>query len=185
VKKPPDAQPVPARPEGSQPEIVVTYKPAGRETLDAIANELVPLPLPVERESSSPEIIVHETPRGPFTAMVAETERGAESLSAAPVAPVAILPLESRATAASASAVPAARTTPLALEIFEMVTYVVRGTDVARLSSENARRTFVEEHLLSRLPVRTMAEVERVDVTPWTVQGTLVVRVWCRTTTPA
>jgi hypothetical protein len=39
----------------------------------------------------------------------------------------------------------------------------------------------VEENLLKRLPVHSMADVERVDVTPWTVQGTLVVRVWCKT----
>jgi hypothetical protein len=25
-----------------------------------------------------------------------------------------------------------------------------------------------------------MDDIDRVDVTPWTVQGTLVVRVWCR-----
>ena len=66
-----------------------------------------------------------------------------------------------------------------AYEIFEMVTFVVRG-DLARLSSSSARRRFVAERLMHRLPVDTMEEIDRVDVTPWTVHGTVVVRVWCR-----
>ena len=70
------------------------------------------------------------------------------------------------------------------LEIFEMATYVVRGGDVSRLASEALRRDFVEKHLLRRLPVTSMSEVDRVDVTPWTAPGTLVVRVWCRLSAP-
>ena len=187
--KKPDAERAPARPEGSSPEILVTYKPAGRETLDAIANELIPLPLQAERQSSSPEIIVHETEPNPLAALaearsveLAEA-RSAETRPAIPVPPAAIVNVEPtpRSSPAGTAATTEARPAAQALEIFEMVTYVVRGGDVARLSSENARRAFVEERLLSRLPVRTMAEVERIDVTPWTVQGTLVVRVWCRT----
>jgi hypothetical protein len=64
-------------------------------------------------------------------------------------------------------------------EIFEMVTFVVRG-DLARFSSSSARRRFVAERLLHRLPVNTIEEIDRVDVTPWTVHATVVVRVWCR-----
>jgi hypothetical protein len=186
VKKPPH---VPARPEGSQPEIIVAYKPAGRATLDAIADELVPLP--IERQSSSPEIIVHEGmgPRDAFGAIVVEARSSSAPLPAsdaptpaaptaqAPVVPAAVVSVGVTPNIAPNAERPAAQ----ALEIFEMMTYVVRGGDVARLSSESARRAFVEEHLLARLPVVSMAEVERVDVTPWTVQGTLVVRVWCRT----
>jgi hypothetical protein len=85
------------------------------------------------------------------------------------------------ARAFKASAPNAGPEAALGLEIFEMMTYVVRGTDVARLSTEGLRRSFVEEYLLTRLPVQSMAEVDRIDVTPWTIQGTLVVRVWCRT----
>lgn len=207
MKKPPDVEQPPARPAGSIPEIVVTYKPAGRETLDAIANELVPLPLGAEspsasplgeRQSSSPEIIVHEAPLDPLAALAREQAEAraataapsehrspatsnAEPPLALPVPAAAIVSLEPAPASALRAAQPDARAAAHSLEIFEMVTYVVRGGDVARLSSENARRAFVEEHLLARLPVRTMAEVERVDVTPWTVQGTLVVRVWCRT----
>lgn len=180
-------------PEGSQPDIVVSYKPAGRETLEAITGELVPLPASFERdaaaklervapakvarESSSPEIIVREgtIERDTLAAIVAEAASApAEAKPSPPSGPAPVAPVV---------AVTAPATAPelAALEIFEMTTYVVRGGDVARLASENLRRHFVEEHLLARLPVTSMAEVERVDVTPWTVPGTLVVRVWCRT----
>ena len=187
MKKPPHA---PTRPDGSQPDIIVAYKPAGRATLDAIADELVPLP--IERQSSSPEIIVHEgmAPRDAFGAILVEARSAplaapappprapAVAVTPAQVVPAAVVPVGSSLAASNAPRAvhPAAQ----ALEIFEMMTYVVRGGDVARLSSESARRAFVEEQLLARLPVRSMADVERVDVTPWTVQGTLVVRVWCR-----
>jgi len=75
-------------------------------------------------------------------------------------------------------AAPKASRAPLA--IFEMVTFVVQGADVATLASEAQRRRFVEEHLIQRLPVKDLAQIERVDVTPWTVQDTVVVRVWCK-----
>jgi hypothetical protein len=179
--KPGEAEPVLARPEGSQPEIKITYQPAGRETLEAITDELIPLPVARERESSSPEITVREgvIERDTLAAIMEEAGAGLapEPTPVAPpdanLAPIsAVLPV-----LASPGAIAGA--TPL--EIFEMVTYVVRGTDVAGLASESLRRRFVEEHLLARLPVKSAAEIERVDVTPWTVQGTFVVRVWCRT----
>ena len=64
-------------------------------------------------------------------------------------------------------------------EVHEMITFVVRG-DVTRLASAAARRDFVRDYLLRRLPARSMDGVDRIDVTPWTVRGTVVVRVWCR-----
>jgi hypothetical protein len=152
----------------SQPEIRVAYTPAGRQTLDAITDELVPLPLPAitEREGSSPEIVVRETiaEHDTLAAIIAEAA-GIEELIPPPPVP------------AAPSSAPATST----LEIFEMITFVVRGLESAKVSSEALRRRFVEEQLLKRLPVASMDAVERVDVTPWTVQGTLVVRVWCRT----
>ena len=66
------------------------------------------------------------------------------------------------------------------LSIFEMLTFVVQGADVATLASEAQRRLFVAAHLLQRLPTKDMAQVDRIDVTPWTVQDTVVVRVWCK-----
>jgi hypothetical protein len=164
---PPSAgEAVRAPPQASQPEIRVAYQPAGRETLEAISAELVPLPGAFERASSSPEISVREgvIERDTLAAIMEEAGAG----------------LDVQETSAPAAAIPRASTTD-ALEVFELLTYVVRGGDVARLASEGLRRKFVEEHLLKRLPVQAMADVERVDVTPWTVQGTLVVRVWCKT----
>jgi hypothetical protein len=161
---------------------LVSYKPAGRETLEAITGELVPLPVKFEhaakarRESSSPEITVREgaIERDTLAAIMAEAGTLPLVEPAANAAP-------EPASAAPTPALPATNAGVAALEIFEMTTYVVRGGDVARLASESSRRSFVEEHLLARLPVSSIAEVERVDVTPWTVPGTLVVRVWCRT----
>jgi hypothetical protein len=69
---------------------------------------------------------------------------------------------------------------PEDVEISELVTFVVRGSDLASLSTEDGRRQFAQDRLLKRLPVASMRDVLRVDVTPWTVQGTLIVRVWCR-----
>jgi hypothetical protein len=176
TKKPGEADP-PRAPESSVPELRVAYTPAGRETLDAITHELVPLPVRtvVARESSSPEITIREgvIERDTLAAIMEEAGATAD----ADATPLVNAPAIARSTRASApDSAPAAA---LALEIFEMVTYVVRGTDVTRLATESLRRSFVEEYLLARLPVRSMAEVDRIDVTPWTVQGTLVVRVWC------
>jgi len=69
------------------------------------------------------------------------------------------------------------------LDVFEMATFVVRG-DLAQLSSVAARRRFVTDRLLHRLPVESIEEVDRIDVTPWTVRGTVIVRVWCRVPPP-
>jgi hypothetical protein len=176
TKKPADAAP-PRAPESSAPEIRVAYTPAGRETLEAITHEIVPLPLPVVlRESSSPEITIREGTIERDTLAAIMEEAGAAT--DADATPVVNPPSTSRPPKAGTPN--AAPTAAPGIEIFEMVTYVVRGTDVGRLASEAQRRSFVEESLLSRLPVSSMADVDRIDVTPWTIQGTLVVRVWCR-----
>ncbi len=67
-----------------------------------------------------------------------------------------------------------------ALEVFEMNTFVVRGGDLSALGSHQARRVFVAERLLHRLPVDSIDDVDRIDVTPWTTKGTLIVRVWSK-----
>jgi hypothetical protein len=157
---------------------------AGRETMDAIQAELVPLPLPAvtEFEPSSPEITVREGVAGRDTlaAIFEEAKPGVR-------APQTTLPYGDRVSNAPGAKTPSTApraTAPAAVaagvEIFEMMTYVVRGVEAARLSSDVLRRSFVEEHLLNRLPTKSMDDIDRVDVTPWTVQGTLVVRVWCR-----
>ena len=66
------------------------------------------------------------------------------------------------------------------LSICELLTFVVQGQDPASLAADAQRRRFVEQHLLARIPERDPSRVERIDVTPWTAPGALVVRVWCK-----
>jgi hypothetical protein len=196
------------RPEGSLPEIKIGYAPAGRATLEAIADELAPHPLPpLIEESSSPVISVRESfaEHETLAAILAEARGDGETAAvpsvpasnAAPgpaVVPVAVIPVAAALPPAAPSpeedeeslAVTAVRkvaSPPQAapLEILEMVTFIVRGADAARLASEPLRRQFVEERLLARLPVTSMAAVDRVDAAPWTAPGTLVIRVFCKT----
>jgi hypothetical protein len=154
--EPPDGVKRSAQPAAaSQPEIRVVYAPAGRGTLDAIHGELgTPSG---DRESSTPEIVVKDTvaERDTLSAIMEEA-RGSVH------------------TQESSSAEPSP------LEIFEMLTFVVRGGEAHRMSNDTSRQRFVEAHLLPRLPVASMADIDRVEVTPWTAPGTLIIRVWCR-----
>ncbi len=180
--------PAPSRDSPDEaPEVSIGEAPAGRDTLALIAGStqpgraeqstlsygdrisnapgaktpsLVPAPAPFSAKvaalGSAPEISIGESTVGRETLAVISAELapsvrdGAETASEAPFA------------------------------IFEMLTFVVQGRETASLSSEALRRRFVEEHLLHRLPAKNMAQVDRVDVTPWTVRGTVVVRVWCK-----
>jgi hypothetical protein len=240
--------------DGSQPDVQISYTPAGHETMAAIAEELLAV-VPTDSDDSgddSPEVSVAEGPAGRDTmALIAGAVQpvraeqstlsygdrisnapGAKTPSRAPgprhsdargmpqsSAPeiiigesavgretMAVITAElvpsARAQPTSPAAAPAsppspdspaptssaraealtidesANETPFA--IFEMLTFVVQGPETASLSSEALRRRFVEEHLLQRLPAKNMSQVDRIDVTPWTVRGTVVVRVWCK-----
>ena len=174
------------RPPGSMPEIKVGYAPAGRATLEAIAAELAPAAQRVfVQQNSSPEISVRESFAERDTLAAILEEANSPSPAEAPAPPAAT---PSPAEDADSLAITTVRKAPAtsgtqqaAIEIFEMLTFVLRGAEAAHLSSEPLRRRFVEERLLKRLPVASMADVDRVDIAPWTVQGTLVLRVWCRT----
>ena len=182
----------------SAPEIQVGEEVAGRETLAAIAEELRPgvrdeldtLPygdrisnapgaktpskLPSKlrpgraRSETAPEITVRQVPAGRETLAAIEAELRGEDAASAP-----------RSDAPTEAPPPEAQPGE-PLEIFEMVTFVVRGSDAARLSTEALRRRFAEEQLMRRLPVSSAEDIDRVDVTPWTVRDTFVVRVWCK-----
>jgi hypothetical protein len=186
TRKPRDTKRPRRTPETSQPEIRIGYTVAGRETLDAITDELLPLPLPARplpkkappRDTSSPEITVRESVIERDTLAAIMEEAGA--LGDPESTPTIKMPAARPRMTTKSYEDEAAAAVAAELEIFEMATYVVRGGDVSRLASEALRRDFVEKHLLARLPVSSMQEVDRVDVTPWTAPGTLVVRVWCR-----
>lgn len=190
---------------GDAPEVSVSVGPAGRETLALIAEAVQPV-RPVQTTLSYGDRISNapgaKTPsrmpglgrlaaRAPSQASapeikISESELGRETMAviAAELAPstrdVQTSPSEPslNARAEALTIDDTASESPFA--IFEMLTFVVQGPEVAHLSSDALRRRFVEEHLLQRLPAKDMSQVDRVDVTPWTVRGTVVVRVWCK-----
>lgn len=131
-------------------------------------------------QSSAPEISIGESAVGRETLAVitAELLPSPPEPEVAPHAEPSPVPAPASARAEPAATGESIGEAPFA--IFEMLTFVVQGPETASLSSEALRRRFVEEHLLQRLPAKDMAQVERVDVTPWTVRGTVVVRVWCK-----
>lgn len=146
----------------SAPALEVRIAPAGRDTLAEIVGELQP-PAP-EPPGAEPTVTVGEgyVERDTMAAIHAE-------LMTEPAPPP--VPSVPRPTPVPLSA---------ATELFELCTFVVRGTDVSRLASERARRDFVARTLLRRLPVTSIEDVERIDASPWTEQQSVVLRVLCR-----
>jgi hypothetical protein len=190
----------------SAPEVRLTYAAAGRDTMAAIEQELA---APRVSVGEAPVIEISEAPAGRETMAaiaeeLAESMRprqntlpyadkisnapGARSPSRAPAPPVlSPAPTPARKTdptpevTIGAEAAPLTpRLAPHVLEIFELLTFIIRGSGVGDLSTDALRRRFVEAHLLHRVPSGSMADVERIEVTPWTAKGTMVVRVWCR-----
>jgi hypothetical protein len=148
----------------------------------AIAEELIFREQPRPKvDDDAPEVSVVEGPAGRETLAVIERV-------AHPRPRMATLDYGDRISnapgAKTPSHTPAAPRAPIphavAPAIFEMLTFVVQGADAGSLASESQRRRFVEAHLLHRVPAQDMTRVDRVDVTPWTVKDTLVVRVWCK-----
>ena len=189
----------------SLPEIQVREAPAGRETLAAIAEELRPAIRPqldtipyADRIKNAPGAHTPSlTPALPRVTLetAPDLSVATEAADGETLAAIAADAHESPSSPSSADAPPTSGMNPIKrsserpiapeasnepLEIFEMATFVVRGSDAARLSTDALRRRFVEERLMHRLPVATLDEIDRVDVTPWTVRGTFVVRVWCK-----
>lgn len=179
----------------SMPEIEIGQSTAGHETLAAIASEIQQEASQIakqrgwhndaeaesavrprtntlsfedrpRRHSSTPEVItIGEASIGHVTMEDLERDAVADALG--------------RGLRVSEPPRPAARIEQR-LEVFEMVTFVVRADDSGRLSSMRTRKDFVAEKLMHRLPIDNAGDIERVDVTPWTEKGTLILRVWCR-----
>lgn len=183
-----------------EPEIRLAMTDAGRETLDAIAEELAPTQRssakgPRATVDSGPEIRVSEGPAGRDTLAAI----GSEALSMPePRNPLATLPYGDRVPNAPGAVTPSrpptaripettAKTADVArdgtlvdAEIFEMLTFLVRHPDPGELTTDAARRSFVEKRLAGRLPDGNIDVVSRIDVTPWTERDTVILRVWCR-----
>jgi hypothetical protein len=79
-----------------------------------------------------------------------------------------------------AAARPASAAAPEEAVIFEISTFVVEGAEVFGKVSERHRREFVERRLLHRLPVLSMQQVMRIDLTPGATPNTMILRVWSR-----
>jgi hypothetical protein len=69
--------------------------------------------------------------------------------------------------------------------IFEISTFVVEGAEVFGKASEAARRDFVAKRLLHRLPVLSIDDVIRIDLTPGAAANTIILRVWSRVDVPS
>jgi hypothetical protein len=158
------------------PVIEISEAPAGRETMAAIAEELANEMRP--RQNTLP-----------YGDKISNAP-GARSPSRAPVPVLAPAPTPQPARAhddgpeitvgAEAPVAPTPRIAADGVEIFELLTFIIRGNKVGDLSSDALRRRFVEEHLLHRVPGHAIDNVERIEVTPWTAKGTMVVRIWCK-----
>ncbi|MGC4091424.1 MAG: hypothetical protein QM756_26800 [Polyangiaceae bacterium] len=179
-------------PAASSPDIQVALAPAGRETLDAIAGELAPKRAPRSRArsaaDSTPDIEIEQRPVGRETLAAINEELAASARDSLPTlpygdrvpnAPGAVTPSRPPGPAPVPRSVDAPPLSLAEAEIFEMRTFVLRRADAESLNSEEARQKFVSERLAHRLPGGA-AGVSRVDITPWTEQETLILRVWSR-----
>jgi hypothetical protein len=93
--------------------------------------------------------------------------------------------LTEKLEAGPARPLPASALAPETAFIFEISTFVVEGTELFGKASEPQRRDFVERRLLHRLPVLSMDQVVRIDLTPGATPNTMILRVWTRVETPA
>lgn len=159
------------------PVIEISETPAGRETMAAIAEELADAMRPRMNTLPYGDKIKNAPGAKSPSKMPAprDTPPPAEPATAhddGPELTVTTSHLEPDA--------PTPRLAPGELEIFELLTFIIRGNKVGDLSTDALRRRFVQEHLLHRVPSGSIDAVERIEVTPWTAKGTMVVRVWCR-----
>jgi hypothetical protein len=170
----------PRRPDTAAPELQISYAAAGHETLAAIAEELAGSSQD-DGPGRAPDISVSEGPVGRETlALITDLARQVRPEQTTLDYGDRISNAPGSKTPSQVPAPISSRKTEIPFAIFEMLTFVVQGPEIAHLSSDALRRRFVDEHLRQRLPNQNMADVERIDVTPWTVQGTVVVRVWCK-----
>lgn len=145
--------------------------PQSRPKLDTLGYEERPRePAPRGPQSSSPELItIEETPIGRITQHAIEEElRNEPRLAAHPPA----------GPGALGARHPVA--TPALTEIFEISTFVITGEEIYGKASEAQRRAFVAERLLHRLPVLSMDDVVRIDLSRSPSPDAVILRVWTK-----
>jgi hypothetical protein len=144
-----------------------------RPKLKTMGYDQRPVEKPAARpmQASSPELImIGEAPVGRATMAAIEVELMREAGGYAAEAPTTRRVAPGRA--------------PAPAEVFEVVTFVVQGEEIFSKVSERARRDFVKARLLHRLPVLSMADVTRIDLTRGAAADSMVLRVWCRIAPP-
>ena len=166
------------------PVIEISETPAGRETMAAIAEELAGVGRTRQDTLPYPDKIKNAP--GARSPSRAPAPPKLDAPPPVPARPKADVPAALAAEAPDEVTVrvqrPPLAPAPIAegIEIFELLTFIVRGTGVGDLSTEALRRKFVQDHLLRRVPSGSIDGVERIEVTPWTAKGTMVMRIWCR-----
>lgn len=201
----PPPVPAPARartPEVSTPEITVHKSTVGRDTLAAIIDELGEHEAPTAiREQAPPtgafrpemptlgyeqrpRAVLPEPSRRPLTSAPEVIVVGD-----APIGRATMAAIEEELTASflelTAPPAPSPKASPEPTEVFEIVTFVVKGGEIFSKASEDARREFVGKYLRKRLPVASMEDVKRIDASSGAERGSVILRVWCRLTLPA
>jgi hypothetical protein len=184
--KPPKAPP---RPEET-PDIAISHTAVGRETLAAIAEDLITLEKPVDPGphrapletigyEDRPIFQTLEQPTGPIAITVETTPVGRDTQAAIEDA----LAAELLAVTAPAPPAVAAVADPPA-DIFEISTFIVQGKEIFAKATEEARRQYVEKRLLHRLPAIAMDEVVRIDVSRGAAPDSVILRIWSRVAAP-
>jgi len=162
------------------PLIEISESPAGRETMAAIAEELANEMRPRQNTLPYGDKIKNAPGARSPSRMPAVKQELPSPRPKAEDSPVAKSEDGPEVTVGDEPAPHTPRLAAEGLEIFELLTFIIRGGGVGDLSTDALRRRFVEEHLLHRVPSGSIADVERIEVTPWTAKGTMVVRVWCK-----
>ena len=185
-------------PKADGPDLEFHLVPAGRETLAAITAELLPGRISHADEATEPTTGVRSRQRTRGYSEPPPQPSLAGRMTMPGVAPPANAPAGLKTDRVSKDTIDAlatamldvspsplsARSRAQALEVFELVTFVIKGDDLGQLSTETTRRDFVAERLMHRLPIAAIDQIDRVDVTPWTERGTLILRVWCKVRPP-
>ena len=172
--------------EGTDPE----PETAVRERSTTLGYDERPLKDPDGRTmiDSAPEVItVEERPIGQTTlaAIAAEAQSADDGelvVGQASLDDETLAAITEEASAEESAEPESTRRRKGALEIHEVVTFVVHGIDIAELKTAEQRQAFVAGNLMHRLPVWSADDIDRVDVSRADNGEFVVVQVLCRLT---
>jgi hypothetical protein len=137
--------------------------PAPRAKLDTLGYEDRPREPRTSRFGSSPELItIEEAPIGRSTQHAIQAELAGGFMDEEPPPHTGVVSV------------------PAPAEIFEISTFIVQGDEIYSKASEASRRAFVAERLLHRLPMASMEDVARIDVSRGPIPRAIILRVWTK-----